>query len=63
VLPNLAKTHGVPESWSASEDEQAAANEEAAAMSENAQLLDVGERASLIAKNMSGAGLLGGPGV
>lgn len=54
VLDGLAPIHRVPVAWESTKQERAAAAEEARALADKASLLEVGERASAIAKNLSG---------
>ncbi|WP_414902469.1 portal protein [Sphingomonas flavalba] len=55
VLDGLGKIHGVPASWEASEDEIAAAQAADAEAAQTAQILELGDRASVIARNLGGA--------
>jgi hypothetical protein len=55
VLAGLSDVHGVPVSWSASDEERASAQEEAQALAQKAQLIEVGESAARIARDMAGA--------
>lgn len=54
IIDGLARVHGVPASWEASEDDRAAAQEQDDTAIQDATALDAGERASLIAKNLGG---------
>lgn len=55
VLAGLGKIHGVPASWEASEEEQKADKDATDSERQVQQLLEVGDRASLIAKNVGQA--------
>jgi hypothetical protein len=57
VLPALADIHGVPASMRATDDEKKATDEATAAQAKMATLLEVGDRASTIAKNFGQSGL------
>jgi hypothetical protein len=62
ILPNLAAIHAVPASWAASEAEQEADEAKAAQLADTATALDVGQRASEIARNVAASGPPAGPG-
>lgn len=55
VLKGLAFVHAVPASWETTEDEKRAIDDATHAQTQTATLLDVGDRAAVIAKNLAGA--------
>jgi hypothetical protein len=57
VLAGLGRIHGVPASWEASEDEQAASEQATEDQQQLDQVLEAGDRASVIAKNLGQSGL------
>lgn len=59
VLGGLGYIHGVPASWEATDDERAAADAQEQSAQDTATALDVGDRASVIAKNLGQAQLAG----
>lgn len=61
LLPALARVHGVPVAWEATDEEKAQDAEQAKALADKASLLEVGLRASEIAKNLGQAGALPPP--
>lgn len=54
VLDGLGKIHAVPASWEANDEETQERAEAEAAQAQTQQLLEVGDRASVIAKNLGG---------